>query len=406
MHSVYRKKESCYGCTACENICPKNAIVMKADEKGFLYPEIDMDKCVDCGMCEKVCPYNCELGKTEFQQKYYAVQHKNAEVVYRSSSGGFFTALSDQILEADGVVYGAYFDEGFTVRHARACDKKMRDKFVGSKYVQSDMAGIMHALAQDLELGKTVLFIGTPCQVAGVSSYVEKKRDSAMNLLLCDFICHGTSSPLVWKDYVNYISEKYKGGMTTYLFRGKKKGWHQWYPIIMNKDRDLSEIYRRKDSYILLYQTCFINRESCYTCKYTSYNRMADVTMADFWNVGKVSSEMDDNKGTSEVLINTKKGQEWFEKCKKDIRYVECSREDVWQPHLEYPNAIPAKRDAFWNEYRSKNFDEVITKYGKGDFMTKMKNFVTPIAKKIGIYVLLGKLYRLVFVRKENTDDQ
>ena len=151
MDRVYRKKENCYGCTACENICPKKAISMKADEKGFLYPEIDSTKCVDCSMCEKVCPYNCDVRKTNFKQRYFAVQNLDANVVFHSSSGGFFTAISDQILASDGVVYGACFDEGFVVKHARATDKSARDEFIGSKYVQSNMAGIMQSLLLDLE---------------------------------------------------------------------------------------------------------------------------------------------------------------------------------------------------------------------------------------------------------------
>ena len=227
-----------------------------------------------------------------------------------------------------------------------------------------------------------VLFTGTPCQVAGVSSFVMKKRHSLDGLLLCDFICHGASSPMVWESYVDFFSQKYEGGLTVYQFRGKKQGWHQRYPIIMNKEKELSEEYRKKDSYLLLYQTCFANRESCYSCKYTSYERASDITMADFWNIGKVCTEMDDNKGTSEILINSVKGLEWFEKCKEYIRYVECSKEDVWQPHLEYPEAMSPKRELFWNEYHAKDFSEILAKYGKGDFMTKMKNLITPIAKK------------------------
>lgn len=405
MDRVYKKKEECSGCTACENICPKQAITMVADEKGFCYPQIDAIKCINCGMCEKVCPYNCDLLQKGFTQKYYGVQHRDADVVYKSSSGGFFSALSDVVLASGGVIYGASFDEAFVVRHACAVDKKERDKFLGSKYVQSDMTGILKALLQDLEEGKTVLFTGTPCQAAGVSSYIRKKRNSLDGLLLCDFICHGATSPSVWKAYIKFLSEKYEGGLISYQFRGKKQGWHQWYPIIKGKNNDLSETYRKKDSYILLYQTCFTNRESCYACKYTSYARVTDITMADFWNIGKIAPEMDDNKGTSEVLVNSEKGMEWFEKCKDSIRYVECSKQDVWQPHLEYPEAMPPKRAEFWKDFLEQDFENVISKYGKGNWMTKLKNFVTPIAKKIGIYVLLGKLYQMFFVRRGKKDE-
>ena len=406
MKEIFDNKASCYGCTACVNLCPKEAITMKKDEKGFLYPSIEESLCIDCGLCKKVCPYDKAIEENAFEQKYYAVQHINENVVYNSSSGGFYTALSDEILACEGVVYGAYFDKGFAVRHGRAINKEQRDKFVGSKYVQSDMTGIMKEILLDLENGKQVLFTGTPCQVAGVANYIKAKRRTLDGLLLCDFICHGASSPMIWSEYINYISQKYKDGVTKYCFRGKKEGWHQWYPLIYTKDKEISLEYRKENSYILLYQTCFLNRESCYECQFTSYNRASDITMADFWNIGKVSVEMDDNRGTSEVLVNTLEGMKWFERCKSSLRCVECTKTDVWQPHLEYPNAIPSKREQFWQKYLQNGFENVLHKYGKGDFMTKLKNTITPIAKKIGIYVLLGKMYQLLFVRREKKNGE
>ena len=176
MDRVFEKKENCYGCTACENICPRGAISMQADEKGFKYPEINTEKCIDCGVCVSVCPHNNAIIENKFEQKYYAVQHNDAEVVFNSSSGGFFSALSDGVLDAGGVVYGVGFDEMFVVKHSRAEDRQGRDKFMGSKYVQSDMSGVLPMLLEDLKQEKVVLFTGTPCQVAGVVSFVLKKR--------------------------------------------------------------------------------------------------------------------------------------------------------------------------------------------------------------------------------------
>lgn len=406
MNQVYDRKSECCGCRVCENCCPTNAISMIRDEEGFFYPHIDTEKCIDCSICRKVCPYHCDLEGEGWTQRYYAVSHGDADVVKKSSSGGFFTALSDKVLEENGVVYGACLDSNFVVRHERATDKAQRERQIGSKYVQSDLSDVLGALLKDLEDGKQVLFTGTPCQIGGVVSFVLKKRKNLDGLILCDFICHGVSSPRVWADYADYLLRNCQQGPLTYRFRGKKQGWHQWYPIIKDGETDLSEDYRKKDSYILLYQTCFLNRECCYSCKYTSYDRVSDFTVADFWNVEKVCPEMNDNRGTSEVLVNTKKGEEWFEKCKSEIRWVECSKEDVWQPHLEYPEVRPAKRDAFWSEYEVNDFETILHKYGKGDGMTKLKNFIIPIAKKIGIYTLLGKVYKVLFAKKGKTDEQ
>ena len=157
----------------------------------------------------------------------------------------------------------------------------------------------------------------------------------------------------------------------------------------------------KKKSFLLLYQTCFLNRPSCYSCKYTSYERCSDITLGDFWNIGSVYPEMDDDTGTSQVLINTLNGQKWFELCCNSLRYKECNKKDVWQPHLEYPtNANTNKRNKFWFLYNTAPFEKVLIKYGQGDIIAKCKNFAVPLVKKLGLYVLMGKIYRLIFVRK------
>lgn len=406
MKNICDREEQCCGCTACNSICPRNAIQMKENEEGFLYPIIDESNCVNCGLCKKVCPINKDSRQEQYSQKYYAVKHVNVDVVENSSSGGIFTALSDAVLKQGGVIYGVKLDEEYRVIHSRAEEQEKRDEFRGSKYVQSDMGTVMQHMEEDIKAGKYVMFTGSPCQVAGVRSFLEEKRISFEKVLLCDFICHGASSPKVWESYVNYFKGKYSTGLQKYIFRGKREGWHQWYPIIQADNCDFSQEYRKKKSYLLLYQTCFLNRNSCYECKYTSYERVSDITFADFWNIHTVNAEMDDNKGTSQVLINSKTGEKWFEKCKEHIIYFECSKQDVWQPHLEYANAMPKQRTVFWKEYKRKDFEEILKKYGQGDLLTKCKNFFTPILKKIGLYILIGKLYKILFVDKGKANDK
>lgn len=402
MDWIVEKKEQCYGCSACFNICPKDAITMKKDQEGFQYPQICQEKCVSCKLCQKVCPFYKEEIECEYQQRYYAVQSKDRELVLKSSSGGAFTILSDYVLKQGGVVYGVAFNELFVVEHERAVDADTRNKFCSSKYVQSDMKRIMEDIISDLELGKIVFFTGTPCQVAGVRSFVVQKRKSLEGLILCDFICHGVASPEVWKEYVRFLECKYAKKLVKYNFRGKKRGWHNFFPVIEMEGSTVFEEERTQNSFMLLYKTCFINRPSCYQCKYTSYERVSDITLGDFWNVNKIAPEMDDNTGTSQVLINTGKGQLMFEQCKEEIEYHECHKKDVWQPHLEYPNEIPRGRELFWKDYHLLKFEKVIQKYGKGNFMSKCKGIAIPIVKKIGLYVLAGKIYKWLFVRKVN----
>ena len=401
MEAVVERKENCYGCTACSQICPHSAINMVKDGEGFLYSEIDQKACIDCKLCRKVCPYYSNTASTnECAQRYYAVQHRDRDVVAKSTSGGIFTALSDYILNRHGVVYGVAYEEGFVIAHNRAEDASARDRFCRSKYVQSNMKSVMSSILTDLCEGRRVMFTGTPCQVAGVRNYVLQKHKNLNGLFLCDFICHGVASPAVWRQYVDFLEERYKISLTTYHFRSKDSGWHANLPKIVMGDTNVSNDFQKKQSFFLLYATCYINRLCCYQCKYASYQRQSDITIGDFWNIGKIAPEMDDDTGTSQVLINTKRGQEWFEGCRDSIKLLECTKEDVWQPHLEYPNELPRGRIKFWEDFQSLPFGQVIQKYGKGSLVSKCKSIGVPIVKKLGLYTFAGKAYRWLFVRK------
>ena len=400
MKTIVKSKENCYGCSACKNVCPQNAITLIPDAEGFQYPKIDEQKCVNCSLCVHVCPNLTQGENKMFEQKYFAAQHKNSSVLYESSSGGVFTALSDYILKRNGVVFGAVFDNQFIVLHQSAETHEKRNKMRGSKYIQSNMGSIMRDVLKTLEESRHVMFVGTPCQVSGLRNYVLMRRKSLDGLYLCDFICHGVASPMLWYEYVNYIEKAQGGKLKKYNFRGKMKGWHKSYPDIAVGEEECSNDYKNKNSFFLLYRTGLISRPSCYTCKFMSYKRYSDLTIADFWNIGKVAPDMDDDKGTSQVLVNTAKGMEWFGECLADIRYCECQKKDVWQPHLEYADKKPEKREKFWSYYAEQGITDTMARYGKGDFMSSCKRILVPITKKIGLYKVAGKLYKYLVVRR------
>ena len=217
----------CSGCTACASICPHDAIIMKPDAMGFLYPEVDVDKCVECGLSENVCAFNEHYDRSENLSVplAYGARHKDMNEVKTSRSGAAFIALSDAVLRAGGVVYGAGYEGHFRVVHKRAVTKEERDEFKGSKYVQSDLTGIFRQVKNDLKNGLTVLFSGTPCQTAGLASYIGKKKIRE-NLFLVDIVCHGVPSPYVWRDFLDYIERKQGADICWVNFRDKQKyGW-------------------------------------------------------------------------------------------------------------------------------------------------------------------------------------
>lgn len=399
MEQVYKKASNCYGCGTCFHVCPVGAIQMEADKEGFVYPKIEQKKCIDCRKCELVCPYIKEIyNSEEIIQEYYAAKHKNEQIVRQSASGGVFTALSDVILKNDGVIYGAAFSEELYIRHERAEKRVQRDTFRGSKYVQSDISGILELVSKDLKDNRFVLFSGTPCQTDGIKQYLSAERVDMEKLILCDFICHGTASPMVWKKYVEFLNHQLGEKIEYYSFRGTDRLGVN-FPQIVAGGKNISLKYKNKNSFYKMYVSCYITRPSCYTCNYASYERVSDITLGDFWNIDSVDRQMNDGNGVSSVILNTEKGKEIFDKCRNDLLYLKCSKEDIWQPHLEYPNEEPLKRVEFWKDFQNKNFKEVLSKYGRGNFIGNCKQLFLPTFRRLGIYVWVGKLYKKIFIR-------
>lgn len=391
---VELKKQQCTGCGVCSVICPRAAIRMEADIEGFFYPAVTVSQCVECGLCKKVCShYTKHLEKDHFHQLYYAAQHKDEDVLMGSSSGGVFTALAEAILDDGGVVYGAAFDGHFAVCHMKAESRASVEKFRGSKYVQSTVEDIVQMVLADLEAGP-VLFSGTPCQIDGVKNYVITKGGNLDQLFLCDVVCHGVSSPQIWKDYVEFLESR-EGKLTSYNFRNKDHGWHHLFPKIESNGINKSPKYKSRESYMKLYSRGAITRPSCYSCRYTAYERAADITLGDFWNIQSTAPEMDDNRGVSQVLINSAKGEYLWKKCTSVLTYKPCKKEDVWQPHLEYPIKRPHARDQFWKDYYEKKFQDIIRLYGKAPFTTRCRMILMPVIERLGLYVLAGKIYQL-----------
>ena len=284
----------------------------------------------------------------------YAVKHKDELTRAKSRSGGIFTALSDQFLNG-GVVYGCVLDGEFNAIHIRVEDKSGRDQMRGSKYIQSKMGDCFRQVKKDLDDGRQVLFSGTSCQVAGLHCYLQK---GYANLLCIDIVCHGVPSPKVWHKYLDWISEGKK--VTAVDFRNKTDyGWADHVETITVEDRT----YNRKVFTSLFYGHNIL-RPSCYGCPYKSTHHPGDITIADYWEIDNAAPGFNDNKGVSLVLVNTEKGQEYFEKAKDDVEWRETRIEDSMQHPLIEPEKRPKERDQFWKDFESKDFLYIAKKYG------------------------------------------
>lgn len=354
-------KRECCGCTACMNICPVGAIQMISDEEGFLYPEINKLKCINCNACVQVCTFKNGCIKRKQPVEIWAVQHKDKNVRIVSSSGGVFTSMYRSIIEHDGIVYGARFDSNFMVEHARATTERECEAFRGAKYVQSNMCpgGILKKVELDLKQGKIVLFSGTPCQVAGLKSYL--KDDSPNNLITCDIICHGVPSPVIWKQYLDLI--KKKSQIKNIHFRNKENGWHNSRLYINKMDGTFIAQSHAENPYSNLYFSHYILRESCTVCPYASFERVGDITIGDFWGIENSIPDLDDDLGTSIVMVNSDKGKKLLEDIWDTLNVRATDREHCMQPNLIMPSGLPLSREKFWMRYHNKGLKTVMKYY-------------------------------------------
>lgn len=386
---IEKNKYNCCGCSVCIFVCTKNAISMQPDDLGFLYPVVDDDICIECGKCANVCIFNNHYFAPFklAEQKFYGGRCKNSNEVQNSQSGGAFAALSDFILDNGGVVYGAGFSQGFKVVHKRATTKEERDEFRGSKYVQSELNDILKYLDDDLRQGRVVMFSGTPCQIAALTSLYDKSQ-YRKNLYLMDFICHGVPSPFVWKEYVKYVEQKFDSEIVFVNYRDKEKGWRKHFESFVlkkNESRTTSKIFLNYYS-DLFYKHLDI-RYSCYRCPYTNLNRLSDITVADFWGIeDSVMSDLDDNKGCSSIIVNTEKGQLWFNKICSRLDYKVVNKTELKQPNLSHPTFMNPKRKEFEVDFAKHGFDYVLRKYGNvgiNRIFTIIKNIIRPLVYSV-----------------------
>lgn len=389
---VYAKKEDCCGCTACMSICPNDAITMVADEEGFLYPHINDDLCNECQLCIQICPFRegYRIKDNYDQPIVYAAKHRDYNVRINSSSGGMFTAISDYILDNGGVIYGVAFDDKLRACHQKAETPEERDKLRGSKYVQSYLNGVFKDVREKLKRGKPVLFTGTPCQNAGLHAYLKKDYE---NLYLCDIVCRGTPSPVIFQDYIRYCEKKNRSKVIEYYCRYKGNGWHSSMEkaVYENGKEDstsvISQLYRS------LFYSLTVLRPACHNCKFANVSRPSDITIGDFWGIEKCMPDFDDNMGVSLVLVNSAKGMNLFQKISKNLGYRESTIRDCLQWNLHTPTALSPQRDQFWKDYWDRGFEFVLKQYAGYSLWGQLKaKVIKPIFEKAGLITFVRRI--------------
>lgn len=364
-------KSLCCGCGACEQICKRNSIQMVVDTEGFLYPEVNTDKCVTCGACDKVCPIKSSaiIPEKESKPKAYGGYHKDEAIRYNSSSGGAFTLFAEYIIRLNGVVIGCGLDDNIKAIHMIVETIDELDKLRGSKYVQSYIGHSYADVKQFLENGRYVLFVGTPCQTAGLYTFLGAKHYE--RLFVVDFICHGVPSPRIFNDFIKSEQKKYASRIVSHRFRNKDRGWNQTglqlgsYSVFENGIN-----VRRYPAVADPYMNGFLDdiylRPSCYDCKFKCISKeYADLTIADFWGVNKVDSELNDKKGTSLILINTLQGDRLWNQVTENFYFKEVDFECATEKNspLTKSAKLRENRKQFFDDYYANGYKYVEKKY-------------------------------------------
>lgn len=405
-----QNKQDCCGCSACVQRCPKLCITLHEDEEGFLYPKVDMATCIDCGLCEKVCPV-LHQAEERVPLEVFAAKNPNEEIRHESSSGGIFTLLAEQIIDAGGVVFGVKWNEHFDAVHAYTETKEGLAAFRGSKYVQSQVGDTFKQAEKFLKQGRQVLYSGTPCQIAALKLYLRKEYE---NLLAVDIICHGAPSPGVFRWYLSeeitkeaarqsgekiqfrsslpipsiekadVLAREQGFEIEDIRFRDKRLGWKKFSFVLSLKPLSKVTTAGEKNSVSLSYtldKHAFMRgflkdlylRPSCHACPAKSGKSGADITLGDYWGIQSLMPELDDDRGVSALTVNTEKGKQALHTIIAELHAVPYEDLCAKNPALVHSCCIPTNRSRFFAKSK-KGFHQCIDDVFKVSFMQKVKN--------------------------------
>ena len=377
-----KNKAHCCGCTACATACPRGCITMEKDAEGFLYPRVDTTRCTDCGLCQKVCPMDKGMSPEAMPLDSYVGRDKRAGVLGRGTSGGIYTAIMEYVLGLGGVVYGAVTGEDRVVRHVRVESPTDGNfaKIPGSKYVRSDIVGIYALVKEDLAAGRTVVFSGTPCQVAGLKTCVGNKN---ANLYTVDVVCRGTPSPLLLERYVEWQEQKYGSRIRSVRFRNKTYGYHSG---TMKLEFENGRTYygsARVDLFLRSFFSDLCSRPSCYDCRFKQAKHVSDLTLFDAWHAAELNAAVrDDDRGYTNIFVQSERGRALLEAVRHTMELYET---DAGQAIAL--DGVMVRDSVRWNDKREVFFlgltDEPLDRHCKKFFHITWKDRLIERAKRI-----------------------
>jgi coenzyme F420-reducing hydrogenase beta subunit len=343
--------------------CPTGAITMKEDDEGFYQPQINTKLCTSCGKCSRVCPYNTKPLNTDFKSVGFMAFAKNKSDSKHSASGGIFPVIAKNILSKGGYVVGVKYNNSLTPIYEIAATGQDAEEFKGSKYVEPLHNNIYKKTKAALETGKPVLFTGAPCKIAGLKNYLGREYE---NLITAEIICACSSSPLIFKRYLNAKSEEKNSPVTRIAFRDKSKGWNSVATTLNFKNGSEESTKRRWNIYYHCFVSAFLAKRSCFRCEFAGDNKIADITMGDFWGYNKINKRLNaDKSGVSALKVATKKGMKLIDEVKDNLCLYKVTVDDIYNNNHAWHIKYPPEREEIFKDFSENdgNTIKILKKY-------------------------------------------